>query len=286
VGVNMNFKNVMVVGLGLIGGSLAMALKENNDINIIGFDRNLDALKEAKSRNVISDYCTEPAQVLPECDLIVIALYPNDTVEFIRNNVNHFKSGAIIIDTAGIKNELIRDVQDFLREDVEFIGTHPMAGKAETGFKSADRSIFSKCKYIITPTARNKEENINKVIKLLKTMGAVDIVTVSPEEHDKIIAYTSHLTHVVAVSLICSGKLNVDVSDFIAGSFKDMTRVAAINGALWQELLISNSENIVSVIEDFEKHISMIKKAISEQDRTKLLEIFNEAHTLRKEIKL
>jgi prephenate dehydrogenase len=281
----MGFKNIFVAGLGLIGGSFAMTLRNAGDFNIIGYDKDDMTLKAAKAVKAIDDYCKTPSEVLPTCDLIVLALYPKATIDFIKENMLHFKPGALIIDTAGIKKEVVYEVQSFLREDIEFLGTHPMAGKEEGGFKNADNRLFFRCNYILTPTNKNKVETVEKVSSLIKSMCEGKIISISPEEHDKIISYTSQLPHVIAAGIINCKSFSSEVGKFEGGSFRDMTRIAAINALLWQELLISNSEYILDIIDDFQNSINVIRDTIKSKDKDTLTKIFEKTTDLRKGIR-
>jgi prephenate dehydrogenase len=279
----LGFNKIFVAGLGLIGGSFAMALKNvDTNFNVIGFDKDLQTLEVAKERGAIDKSCVNPSEDLKECDLIVLALYPKATIKFIKENMASFKKGALIIDTAGIKEEVVREVQAFLREDLEFLGTHPMAGKAEGGFLNAAKDLFLNCKYIITPTDKNKKDNIEAIKTLIIKMCSAEIISVSPEEHDKIIAYTSQLPHVIAASIANCGNFSVDVRKFAGGSFRDMTRISTINAELWQELLINNRENILEVIEDFQGCIDVLKDAIEYKDKEKLCEVFEKSSNLKR----
>jgi prephenate dehydrogenase len=159
-----------------------------------------------------------------------------------------------------------------------------MAGKAEQGFNNADCRIFSDANYILTPTEKNSEKNKVFVENIIKAIGFKNIIELSPEEHDKIVAYTSHLPHILAVSIINSKITDKDIGKLIGGSFKDATRVADINSELWCELLCDNSKYITSVIDEFEKQITLMKEAIITADKEALTQIFNMAKNSRRDI--
>jgi prephenate dehydrogenase len=281
----MGFKNIFVVGLGLIGGSFAMALRSAGNFYIIGHDKDIQTLEDAKKKNAIDQYSINPSEDLKNCDLVVLALYPKATIKFIKENMQHFKKDAIIIDTAGIKEEVVREVQSFLRGDLEFLGTHPMAGKEEGGFKNADDDLFLNCKYILTPTSKNKKETVENISTLIKRMCCAEIICSQPKDHDKLIAYTSQLPHVIAAAVVNSCNFTLDVNKFAGGSYRDMTRIATINAELWQELLINNRENIVEIIEEFQKSINILKDAIENKDADKLIEEFQKSSNIRRGIK-
>ncbi|MBU3111171.1 prephenate dehydrogenase [Clostridium lacusfryxellense] len=276
--------NITIVGLGLIGGSFAMALRELKPKNIWAIDIDKNTLRAAEKMNIIDKGYTNPEIPLRSSDIVIIAVYPQKTINFVKNNMNLFKSGAIITDTAGIKSKLIHDIMPVLRKDLDFIGGHPMAGKEESGLKAASKDMFKNANYILTPINGNKEENINLVTEIARGMGCKRVVHLTPKEHDDIIAYTSQLPHVIAVSLIdCNNSID-GISQFIGGGFKDTTRVATVNVELWPELLLNNKENIISKIEDFERNIKEIKTAIINNDEGFLKERFEDATKKRKEI--
>jgi len=276
--------NITIVGLGLIGGSFAMALRELKPKNIWAIDIDKATLRAAEKMNIIDKGYTIPDIPLSNSDIVIIAVYPQKTINFVKNNMNLFKSGAIITDTAGIKSNLIHEIMPVLRKDLDFIGGHPMAGKEESGLKAASKDMFKNANYILTPINGNKEENINLVTEIARGMGCKRVVHLTPKEHDDIIAYTSQLPHVIAVSLIDCNSSIKGVSQFIGGGFKDTTRVATVNVELWPELLLYNKENIISKIEDFERNIKEIKTAIINNDEVFLKTRFENATKKRKEI--
>jgi len=277
--------NITIVGLGLIGGSFAMALKELKPRNLWAIDIDKEVLETAEEMNIIDKGYTNPEIPLNNSDIVILAVYPQKTINFVKNNMNLFKSGAVITDTAGIKSNLLKEIMPVLREDLDFIGGHPMAGKEESGLKAATKDMFRNANYILTPINGNKEGNINLITEIARGMGCKKVVHLTPEKHDDIIAYTSQLPHVIAVSLIDCNSSIMGVSQFIGGSFKDTTRVATINGELWPELLLYNEENIISKIEDFEQNIKGIKDAIINHDEAFLKKRFENATKKRKEIR-
>ncbi|MBX4271285.1 prephenate dehydrogenase [Clostridium estertheticum] len=276
--------NITIVGLGLIGGSFAMALRKLNPKNIWAIDIDKETLRVAEEMNIIDKGYLSPEIPLSNSDIVILAVYPQKTINFVKINMDSFKSGAVITDTAGIKSNLINEIMPVLRKDLDFIGGHPMAGKEESGLKAASKDMFKNANYIITPINGNDEENVSLISDIARGMGCKRVVRLTPEEHDDIIAYTSQLPHIIAVSLIDCNSSIKGVSKFIGGGFKDTTRVATINGELWPELLMYNEENIISKIEDFEQNIKEIKDAIINHDETFLKRRFEIATKKRKEI--
>lgn len=276
--------NIVIVGLGLIGGSYAMALRELKPRQICAIDMDQKVLDEAIELGIIDKGFKNDKSILNEADLIIIALYPEQTVQFVQDNVKNFKKGAIITDVCGIKIGVIEKINSFLPQHLDFVGGHPMAGKESKGLQSASKDIFKDASYIITPTERNKKENINLIEKMVRAIGFKNVVSVTPEEHDKIIAFTSHLPHVVAVSIMNSNIEDTNIGLFTAGSFKDATRVANINSRLWSELFTLNSESLVAEIEKFEGSIREIKEAIKSEDKEQITSILKSASEKRRKM--
>lgn len=275
--------NITIVGLGLIGGSFAMALKELNPKNLWAIDIDEEAIKTAEKMGIIDKGYTDPETPLKKSDIVIICIYPNLTVKFIKDNMENFKSGAIITDTAGIKEKLIEEIYTSIREDVDFIGGHPMAGRESKGLGYATKDIFNNANYLITPTDKNKEENIKRIEELVKAIGFKSIVSLNPSHHDEIIAFTSHLPHIMASALIISDNRS-DTKFFVAGSYRDATRVAKINADLWTELIMDNRDNTLEQIEVFENSIANFKRAIMNNDKENLKLLFRKGSQKREEL--
>jgi Prephenate dehydrogenase len=275
--------NIVIVGLGLIGGSYAMALRELKPRQICAIDRDERVLEQALKMGVIDKGSTDGKSFLKEADLVIIALYPEETVKFVNDNKENFKKNAVITDTCGIKIGVVEKINSFLPQSLDFIGGHPMAGKESKGLQSASKDIFKDANYIITPNERNKKENIELIERMARSIGCKNVVCLTPEEHDKIISYTSHLPHVIAVSIMNSNMME-NVGLFTAGSFKDATRVANINSTLWSELFTLNSGSLVAEIEKFEESIREIKEAIKSEDKEEIISILKNASVKRRKM--
>lgn len=268
--------NITIVGLGLIGGSYAMAIRDLYPKNLWGIDTDENVINIAMGKGIIDKGYLDPAEALKNSDLVIMCLYPQFVSKFIKDNMNNFKHGAIITDTAGVKNNIINDINSFLRKDLDFIGGHPIAGKEFKGIESASKEIFNDANYVITPIEKNKIENINIVENIAKMIGVKNIIKISPEKHDEIIAYTSQLPHAIAIAIINSN-IDKNVENFLGGSFMDATRVANINSELWQELLLTNKKELIKKIEIFEGEINKIKEAILDDDKDFLTTMLNNA---------
>lgn len=276
--------NITIVGMGLLGGSMAMALKKLNPKNIWGIDINQDTIEFSEKNKIIDRGYIDSKIPIKESDLVIICLYPNQIVEYIKANKSYFKTDAIVTDIAGIKLEIVTEINKIEDRQFEFISGHPMAGNEHSGIKYSNEEMFKNANYIITPSEENKLETIELITKLMKAIGFKNVIKETPQSHDRIIALTSHLTHVIAVSLVNSNELDIDTKLFIGGSFKDASRVALINSNLWPQLLISNKENVIEQIEIFEENINKIKQAILNDDRNLLESQFKIASKKRREI--
>ncbi|QZY53644.1 prephenate dehydrogenase [Crassaminicella profunda] len=273
--------NITIVGLGLIGGSYAMALKELKPKNLWAVDIDKEAIEIAQRKGIIDKGYTDVKVPLKDSDIIILCVYPALMTKFIKENMQFFKKGAIITDVAGTKETLIKEINRFLRKDLDFIGGHPMAGREYKGLSFASKDIFVGANYILTPTPYNKKENIALIEKIVKGIGCKNIMKISAKKHDEIMAYTSQLPHIMAAALMKGVKEETHL--FVAGSFRDATRVARLNGRLWADLLIDNQENTIEKIEEFEEYVGSIKNAIINKDHEELETIFEDARIKREE---
>lgn len=274
---------ILIVGLGVIGGSYAMALKEAGYVDVYGIDNNLDTLKKAESLKLIKKGYLNPKEILKEIDLIIISLYPRLVKNFVLENKEYLKDGAIITDATGIKEHFIDDILNILPKGVDFIFGHPMAGREKKGIDFASKEVFKGANYLITVTSSNKEENINLVEQLALNIGFKRVRRISPDYHDKMISFTSQLPHAIAVALINSDEEGRDTGSFIGDSYRDLTRIANINEDLWSELFLGNKENLLESIESFLVEINNIKNCLVDEDQEKLKQLFVKS-TKRREL--
>lgn len=276
--------NIGIVGMGLIGGTYAKSLRKY-PYKIYGIDINEETLKYALDNNIIDYGTSNPRSVLKELDVVFLCLYPEDTIKFIRKNIIYFKRDAIIADAVGIKRKIANQLGMYKNDDVEFVFTHPIAGREKIGIKFSDEAIFHNANFVITPTDLNTDEGMNLIETLARQMGFKNVTRISPLEHDDIIAFTSQLTHAIAISLVNSDDSNYDTSLFIGDSYKDLTRIAMINEDLWSELFIQNKDFLTKRITSFEDKLSELKKAISSKDKEKIKAIMRESSKIRGNIK-
>lgn len=276
-------KTVSFIGLGLMGGALAMGIRKQNPDKICAFDINEEVLEDALRKKVIDWGVSEPEgirQILKESDLVVICLYPQLALDFILEYMQDFKQNAVITDITGVKKLLVDHLKGVLREDLDLILGHPMAGSEKEGFGNADDSIFKDRNYILVPQPENRPENLAFIREIIRNLGFVNIVETTAEIHDQKIAFTSQLCHVIASALVDSED-DLHITDYEGGSFGDLTRIAMINAGMWTELFICNKEALVDQIEKFENSMDTMKKMIQAEDSAGLVQILSNVRKKR-----
>ena len=265
---------ILVVGLGVIGGSFTMALKEAGYNDVYGIDINEETLVKAKKLGLIKAGFTSGEEIVKEADLIIISLYPRLVKKFINDNKDNFKDGAVITDATGIKKLFVEDIVNILPNNIDFIFGHPMAGREKKGIDFATSEVFKGANYILTPVDRNKEENLKLIENLAYEIGFKRVRKISPEHHDEMIGFTSQLPHALAVALVNSDVEGRDTGSFIGDSYRELTRIANINEDLWSELFLGNKENLLMSIQNFEDELDKIKYAIQNDNKELLKESF------------
>lgn len=265
---------ILIVGLGVIGGGYAMALKEAGYTEIYGVDKNPITLEKAKKLGIIKEGFTDEDEIVSKVVLIVLAIYPDLVKSFIIRNKEKFKANTLITDVTGIKELFIHDIMEILPEDIDFVFAHPMAGREKQGIDYATNEVFKGANFLIIENKRNKDENLKLIEKLAYEMGFKHIKRTSPKFHDEMIAFTSQLPHVLAVALTNSDIEGRNTGEFIGDSYRDLTRIANMNENLWSLLFLGNKENLLKVMNSFEKEFDKIKRSIEEDDEEKLKELF------------
>lgn len=261
--------NILIVGLGLIGGSYAKALKRLG-YHISAIDKSADSISYALSENIIDEGFTDISSgTVSNADAIIFALYPGAFKNWISENQHLFKSGALLTDVTGVKSCIVYDIQNMLRDDVEFIAAHPMAGREVSGVKNSDDEIFRNANYIVTPTSKNSLEAIEWCKTLGKILGFSRVSVLSPEEHDDVIGFVSQLTHVIAVALMTCND-NTNLASYTGDSFRDLTRIARINENMWSELFLLNKDVLLEQMDNFIDEFKTIRDILSSGDREAL----------------
>ena len=273
-----------IVGLGLIGGSYAKALRILGARQIIGVDLSEATLAQAQQMGIIDLGMKAADERLSQADVVICAIYPEAIAGFIKNNVANFKPDVLITDVAGIKNNMITEVQAVLAPGMEFISCHPMAGRHSSGLGMADAAIFHNANYIIVPEKSNTEAAIQWLEAFAKALGCKNTVRVTPEEHDRTIAFTSNLPHVTAVALMDSASYNEKTKYFVAGSFRDGTRVADINPELWCALFLANKDKVADEIDKYMEQLELWRKALRAGDGEAMKALMRTSAARRKEL--
>ena len=257
---------ILIVGLGVIGGGYATALT-NAGYTVRCITKNQEDIDYALERGMIKEGSTSADPVLiGNADLVICALYPTTFIEWVKENQKHFKSGALLTDVTGVKGVIVDTVQAMLRPDVEFIAAHPMAGRERSGVEYSDPAVFRGANYIVTPTEKNSDEAIRLCKELGEVLGFARISVLSPEEHDRMIAFLSQLTHIIAVSLMnCNSDEGLE--KYTGDSFRDLTRIAKINDLMWSELFMLNKDALIEEIDAFSDELALFREMLINDDK-------------------
>ena len=258
-------KKILIVGLGLLGGSYARVLKRFG-FHISAITKEQSSIDYALKEGIIDEGSTAlDEKIIGDADLVIFALYPHIFLEWIEQNQHLLKSGAIITDVTGVKRSIVYKIQDMLRDDVEFIAAHPMAGREVSGVENSTDKLFSGANYIVTPTSKNTPEAINTCLELGRLLGFSNVTTLSPEDHDEMIGFLSQLTHCIAITLMtCNDKENME--KFTGDSFRDLTRIARINDLMWSELFVANKDALLNQMEMFIDKFKELKTMLEAED--------------------
>lgn len=258
-------KKILIVGLGLIGGSYAAALSQNG-WEVGAIDPDPQAIAFAEKAEFIRHGRTEPeAEYVGKFDIVVFALYPHVLLEWLEKYGPWLRDGALATDVTGVKSGVVERAQALLFPRVEFIGAHPMAGREVSGVENARADLFRGANYIVTPTSANTEEAIACCETLGRTLGARNISRLTPKEHDEMIGFLSQLTHCIAVALMTC-KESRHLVDYTGDSFRDLTRIAKINENMWTELFLWNREELLSQMDLFIAHFAKLRDALAQGD--------------------
>ena len=261
---NRNEK-ILIVGLGLLGGSYAEALTDAG-FEVGAIDIRKEAISYAYEKGIISSGDTVVRKpYIERFDIIIFALYPKLMIEWIEKYQEFLKPGALLTDVTGVKASVVYKIQEILRPDVEFIAAHPMAGKEVYGVQNSDPKIFHGANYIVTPTEKNTPDAVNTCMELGRLLGFSNVTTLTPEEHDEMIGFLSQLTHCIAITLMtCNDKDNME--KFTGDSFRDLTRIARINDLMWSELFVSNKDVLLEQMNRFINKFNDLKTMLEAED--------------------
>ena len=257
-------KKVAIVGLGLIGGSMAMALQGFEDYEVVGVDVSQPTLRFAMENHVADRVTADAREAVGQADVVFLCLHPQGILDFLQEHREHFKPGALITDVCGVKTAIVEAAR-VLPPEVEFIGGHPMAGTEFSGVQNALKHMFRGAHYIIVPNETNSPDNVALLERMAYYIGCSDVVKTTPKQHDAIIAYTSQRMHIIAVS-VCDDPQLFEFMGFEGDSFRGCTRVAALDVPLWTQLFTLNADALDQALERLEQNINSYRQALRSGD--------------------
>ena len=274
--------NVGIVGLGLIGGSLAKSIKKHSDHTVWGYDIDSDAVTQALMCGAMDEMLTDA--LLPRCDVVLVALYPGACVRYIEAHAEAFAPGTLVIDCAGVKRSVYEPIARVAEgHGWTYIGGHPMAGREFSGFRHATATLFERASMILTPMPDVAIETLEAAKAFFLEIGFKTVRITTPEEHDRMISYTSQLAHIVSGAYVKNPQ-SAQHKDFSAGSFQDMTRVARLNEAMWTELFLDNADLLVPSIDDLIYRLTQYRHALAERNAEELCSFLREGRIMKENL--
>lgn len=283
-----DLKKVTIIGLGLIGGSFALALKRvRPEITIWGYDVDEPTLLKGHQSGIIDGYSLKIDEAVKGADLTVIACSLSQTVPMALRVIPHLKGGTLLTDVGSVKETIVTKIEEALPANIHYIPGHPMAGSEKKGLDGADTYLFENAAYILTPTPKTSQEGLSTLLEIIKALGARPLI-MTPSEHDHQVAAVSHLPHLLAASLVnTAGVLKDKYPDLLllaAGGFRDTTRVASSQPGMWKDICLNNSRAILEVVEIYEGALNALKQAILIQNGESLMNTFANAKRVRAEV--
>ncbi len=266
--------NIGIVGLGLIGASLAKSAKKHTQANIFGYDLNNSVTEYAILSGIIDEKLQKDN--LKECDAVFVCLYPEACVDYVRENGQHFKKGSLVLDCAGVKRSVCEPCNEIAKQNgFHFVGGHPMAGTQYSGIKYAKDTMFHNACFVLVPKQTEDVEVLSKARDLVLSVGFSRVSVMTPERHDELIAYTSQLAHVVSNAYVKS-PCALSHKGISAGSYKDLTRVAYLNEHMWTELFMDNKDNLIREIDGLIASLTEYSQALKSGDANSLRTLLTE----------
>lgn len=273
----------LVVGLGLLGGSYAKSLKKQG-CTVEAVTRSQDSIDYALEQGIIDGGAAFPdPDIIGRADVVVLALYPEVLLGWVKENQQYFKPGALITDVTGVKGCVVYDLQAMLRQDVEFIAAHPMAGRETLGVRNADDGIFRGANYIVTPTDKNTPQAIEACEQLGRMLGFARISRLSPQDHDRMIGFVSQLTHCIAVTLMTCNDIE-HLECYTGDSFRDLTRIAKINDEMWSQLFLANRPALLEQMDQFSAQFQKLRDQLAAGDTQAMRDMMRRSTLRRKAI--
>ena len=275
-------KTVVVAGLGLRGGSMAMAFKEHTDWTVYGWNRTRAVAEKALEQGVIDGIADE--ETIARCDLLIPVLYPAATIDFLKRIIPTMKPGARIVDLVGVKTSVIDELEPVaLAAGIHYTGGHPMAGKEVAGFDNADADLYRGASMILVPTASTAPGDIEWMSELFIQLGFGMVKICDKYEHDRMIAHTSQLCHVVSNCYVKSPS-SPKHKGFSAGSYRDMIRVAGVNEVLWTDLFLANRDALLEELDIFVSDLLKVRSALADRDEEEMKRLLKEGRLIREKI--
>ena len=272
---------ILIVGLGLLGGSYAMALTKKG-YTVKALTRSQSSIDYALEAGIIASGRTGvDAEMIAEADLIIFSVYPKVLIEWMEANRSLIKPGTVLTDVTGVKGYTVYRIQSLIPEGAEFISAHPMAGRECLGVQNATDEIFKKANYLVVPTEKNTEEATVLCEELGRELGFARVSRISPEKHDEMIAFLSQLTHAIAVTLMCCND-SPDLVDYTGDSFRDLTRIAKIDDVMWNELFMCNRDELARQMDIFSETFEKMRRALKEGDTTTMRQMMRTSTERRK----
>lgn len=270
----------VIVGLGLLGGSYAKGLKEAG-YRVYGIARRQETIDYALNHRLIDEGSIEPEAFLDQADVVIFGLYPHIMIDWIKEHQHAFRPHTLLTDVSGVKVNVADTIQSFLRDDVEFIAAHPMAGRETSGIEYANTEMFKDANYIIVPTEKNSEGAVAASRQIAEILQFHHIATLSMQQHDEMIGFLSQLTHVIAVSLMNTHD-NSHLVEYTGDSFRDLTRIAKINETMWTELFLLNKKILLHEIDAFANELKHFRDTLENEDTEEMKRLFIQSTQRRK----
>ncbi|MCL2254317.1 MAG: prephenate dehydrogenase [Lachnospiraceae bacterium] len=270
---------ILVIGLGLIGGSISKALKKYTAHEVGGFDIHPEIIDTALNEQAIDKIAGEDN--FCDYDVLFICTNPLYIEDFLKTYAAFFKKGTIIADVGGVKGSLPDEMTEFcLKDGLFYVSAHPMAGKERPGYLNSDADLFKEANFIITPVSKSCESAMIAIEEIAKEIGFRNFNRISPDEHDRIIAYTSQLAHVISATYVKSPALEKE-KGFTGGSFQDMTRIATMNEEMWSTLFSLNRDKLITEIDIFTKNLLKFRHTLAENNEKELKDLIYESRILK-----
>ena len=270
----------VIVGLGLLGGSYAKGLKKAG-YRVYGIARRQETIDYALNHRLIDEGSIEPEAFLDQADVVIFGLYPHIMIDWIKEHQHAFRPHTLLTDVSGVKVNVADTIQSFLRDDVEFIAAHPMAGRETSGIEYANTEMFKDANYIIVPTEKNSERAVAASRQIAEILQFHHIATLSMQEHDEMIGFLSQLTHVIAVSLMNTHD-NSHLVEYTGDSFRNLTRIAKINETMWTELFLLNKKILLHEIDAFANELKHFRDTLENEDTEEMKRLFIQSTQRRK----